>query len=370
MSRWSALDRLRAFAVLLMVQGHAFNVLLAEGIREEPWYRFHSLVHGLTAPMFLFGAGLAFGITTFVKWENFTEWNPRVKKRFEKYFTLILIGYLMQVPGYHINGALRDDLAAREMLFRVGPLHIIAFGLIICQALPLILKDRRKYTYAVTGLGVAVLLVSPFVWSSGIAETLPLPLASWVDKSHRSLFPIFPWASFVFFGVTVAQLSVTAERVLAPARGFRWLGASAVLVLGSYGAYRMGWTGYGEHNFWGTNPLYVLFRLGWVLFFVGLFSLPKPAAGGEGWLPLLARRSLIAYVVHLLILYGTPLSPSVNHRVGRSLPLDETLVGTLAVLALTLAITWGWDRFNVKSPDGHRYMRVGLGLACAMFFIA
>ena len=64
--RWRALDLLRLVAVVLMVQGHVFTALLDRGLRHGPWYIRHSYVHGLTAPIFFFASGLAFGVAALV----------------------------------------------------------------------------------------------------------------------------------------------------------------------------------------------------------------------------------------------------------------------------------------------------------------
>ena len=68
--RWLALDRLRAAAIVLMVQGHTFSALLRPGAMAQSVERVHSLIHGLTAPMFLLGAGLAFGITSYPRYST------------------------------------------------------------------------------------------------------------------------------------------------------------------------------------------------------------------------------------------------------------------------------------------------------------
>src|SRR5262249_12613026 len=62
--RWLALDVLRGVAVLLMIQGHTFTALLDPAHYVGNWSRWHSLLHGLTAPMFLLGGGLAYGFVT------------------------------------------------------------------------------------------------------------------------------------------------------------------------------------------------------------------------------------------------------------------------------------------------------------------
>ena len=134
-SRWTALDRLRALAVLLMVQGHTFNVVLVEAERGETWYRFHKLLHGLTAPMFLFGAGLAFGLTTYARWERHLEPGAALNRRLRRYGLLILLGYGLQLPGFSLGGLMSADSDSLRMFLRVGPLQLIAVSLLLCQLL-------------------------------------------------------------------------------------------------------------------------------------------------------------------------------------------------------------------------------------------
>jgi hypothetical protein len=76
----------------------------------------------------------------------------------------------------------------------------------------------------------------------------------------------------------------------------------------------------------------------------------------------LARHSLIAYVTHLLLLYGTPLTPNLAHRHGQSLSLLQTGPVTLAILLGTLAVVELWDWLSRERVGTYRLVQAGLTL--------
>ncbi len=49
------------------------------------WFDAHRYVHGFTAPMFLLGAGLAFGITTLPNLDAHAVWGTRMRARLSRY---------------------------------------------------------------------------------------------------------------------------------------------------------------------------------------------------------------------------------------------------------------------------------------------
>ncbi|MET0283672.1 MAG: hypothetical protein ABW352_04360, partial [Polyangiales bacterium] len=80
----------------------------------------------------------------------------------------------------------------------------------------------------------------------------------------------------------------------------------------------------------------------------------------DGWTAALARQSLVAFVVHLLLLYGTPFSPSLNRHFGLKLDaLGVTLVFA-AVMGLTLLAVRLWDSGFKERGLSLPWVRVGL----------
>src|SRR5204862_1116 len=95
--------------------------------------------------------------------------------------------------------------------------------------------------------------------------------------------------------------------------------SGVLLTLGCLLLYRNGLVMrglYGEHELWMSNPLFLLFRVGIVGAWLGILCGLEPlTARLFALLPTLAhvftkiaKQSLVAYVVHLLMLYGSPIT--------------------------------------------------------------
>jgi uncharacterized membrane protein len=380
MKRFWALDRLRALAVVLMVQGHTFTALLDPRAFSPSFARFHGLLHGLTAPAFLFGAGLAFGLATYGDYARHRRPGPEVRRRFLRYLSLIAIGYALQLPGASLWAAFHVQGAQLELVCRIGPLHLVALTLGLCQLAIFVVPTARLHACLSAGLGLLVLLSSEAVGRAGLSERLPLLLGALFDDAHGSQFPIFPWASFALFGVGLG--AVLTERAGSQAEGTArfalqpgWFVLAGALMVGiAYLALASGLAPFHAHWFWRTSPSYFAFRLGLVLVALGLLSCPgegrrsgndggskraSPRAS-EALSAVLARRSLTAYVVHLLLLYGTPLTPNLVFRLGPTLSLSEVSAVCLLILAATLVITLLSDRLERRERQlAARYKRVG-----------
>jgi len=335
-ARFVALDRLRALAVLSMIQGHTFSALLAPGALP-PWLmELHALVHGLTAPAFLFGAGLAFGVSTYPRYDLHRCDGPALRARLVRVLVLLVLGYALQLPGASLFAALRLHDAALAPVLRVGPLHLIAFCLLVCQLGACFFRTPLRHAAFALVAATVVTALSPWVWAHELALALGPWVGPWVDGGRGSLFPIFPWASFVFFGVACAGM----PRLNAPSpQGARaWLALGGVLTLASYGAFLAGVRLAEPRWFWQASPLHVLFRVGLVTLLLGALHLGAHVARAV----LIARHSLVAYVVHLLLLYGTPLTPNLERRYGLALDAGRCSLVFGGVLGITLLTVYGW----------------------------
>ncbi len=374
LARFHALDRLRALAVVSMVQGHTFSALLAPDAIPPPVMQVHGLVHGLTAPAFLFGAGLAFGLATYPSYERHRRGGAVLAARLRRYGGLVLLGYLLQVPGASLLSALALRGEQLTPLFRVGPLHLIALCMTLCQLGALVLRSARSHAWAALALGLVVMASAPAVWSGELGRSVGLPFGAWLDGSWGSQFPVFPWASFAFFGVAAAacvvrparsELASTSER--SPSRAGRtrrlWLLSGLGLAAIAYGLFRLDVKLSSATWFWYSSPVYVLFRLGLVMALLGSLHARRVSHAPHepaGWSALFARHSLFAYVVHLLLLYGTPFTPSLARHFGQRLDALQTAAIFGAVIAFTMLAIHAWSALVRKGALAHGWVRVAL----------
>jgi uncharacterized membrane protein len=120
------IDVLRAFAILMMLQGHFIDTTLAPVFRDPDnlLYAGWKFMRGLTAPIFFTVAGLIFVFLLRRDGRPLRE-NTRVKKGLRRGLMLIGVGYLLRMnwlavlSGYFADWYLTFDV-----------LHSIGFGLI------------------------------------------------------------------------------------------------------------------------------------------------------------------------------------------------------------------------------------------------
>lgn len=327
-----------------MVQGHTTTALLAPDALPTHVEQLHALLHGLTAPTFLFGAGLAFGVTSYERYAAYRQPGRALNKRLLRYLTLFLLGYALQLPGSSLWAAFHVDGEKLSLVCRVGPLQLIALVLGMCQLAMLVLQSARAHAlFAGSGALLVTLCATP-VARAGFASRLGPFFGAYVDDSLGSQFPIFPWAGFALAGVASAY-ALRAQRRFA-----RWplLAVGSALAGVTYAAFYWRWLPYERAFFWRTGALYLLFRLGCVVALLGLLTRVADATRGTstGWSAQLAQHSLIAYVAHLLILYGTPFTPNLAHRWGTSLGLWPTALASVLMLIATVAAVYAWEALS------------------------
>jgi hypothetical protein len=234
----------------------------------------------------------------------------------------------------------------------------MAAGLLSAEGLRALSRTRAGFAAAAASLTGALAFVAPWVWNARSSQSAAL--GSWLDGQAGSQFPLVPWLCFFFVGAALSaawgsRLWLRGARVaggVMPVVGIVALASSAAC----YGLFLSGvrlTALYGEHSFWYSNPLFVVFRTGLALAWLGALSasaswisgafaaLPRCAAVMRA----LAKHSLIAYVVHLVLLYGTPFNPGLAHG-GANLGFAATAAACVCVLTLTIASVWAWDRWQ------------------------
>jgi hypothetical protein len=109
---------------------------------------------------------------------------------------------------------------------------------------------------------------------------------------------------------------------------------------------------YGDYELWHTSPMFVSFRVGIVIGWLGILCLLEPLLAAlwklsptlERQFGMLSRQSLVAYVVHLSVIYGTPYTVGLV-RLGQTLTIPEAIVTVLVLLAFTQLTIVLWDRY-------------------------
>jgi hypothetical protein len=339
-----------------MIQGHTFTALVRPSAFEGWWVRFYTLIHGLTAPMFLLGGGLAYGMVSAKRRATAAASGepPAPMRIVRRGLMLLAIGYLLQWPGVPWT-RLFDHPQQLRATCAVGPLQLVGVCLIASELLFGYCKTRLRALGAIALLFMGIFGVSPWVWQAHGSGRLWPVVGMWLDGDAGSLFPFFPWAAFFFLGVLLSALVPLAQRRPRVMAAWFTLGGA----FSAYALYAL-WLGgerlqqlYGEHNFWHTSPMYTLFRAALVVMLLGVVIATARLADaararfvtGARLFDTLSRQSLVAYVVHLLVLYGSPVSSGLV-RTGRVYDLWEGSLVFAGIALFTLSITVLWEHYS------------------------
>jgi uncharacterized membrane protein len=349
------IDLMRAFAVFQMVQGHTINVVLNDNYRtaEFPVYYVWNFMRGMTAPIFLFSAGVVFTYLFRLVDKPFFE-NPRVIKGIKRGFLLIFLGYLLRYPTWTVFDFKQVSEESLKTFYTVDVLHLIGLGLFVLLFL-LFLSEKIKlndgYTFGV--LSLAVIFLTPFIYTIDWSSILPAPLSGYMSSDNGSLFPLFPWISYILIGGVLGSYLAKNPMVFKSANFSLILGTigSALILLSMLFDLFSQELGY-SNIVYAATPNLVFFRLGFVLVLNSLVSyIALRVETIPRFIILIGRNTLLIYVVHLLILYGSAWNPGISNILGSAFNGWQSLGAALIMLTLMTMLVIIIHFFKIKNKQ-------------------
>jgi uncharacterized membrane protein len=372
-------DLLRGYAVLVMIETHVVNATMASTVTAEKIFQYLTFVNGLVAPSFLFASGFAFAAAARRRIHHYTTFSSGLVKHLSRIALIWVIGYLLHVPVFSLRKILDPSAVVDwQTFFQVDILQCIAATLaLLIILLPVAGTEKRLYRIA-TAAGFMMVAVTPIVWSVDFWLILPWPLAGYMNGVHHSLFPLFPWSGFLLAGAITGYHylnNVSDERAgnrpireRSFMRSASWAGGSLILLSIILGPFLIAI--YPPHPYWQSNPAFFLLRLGIVLLLTCLLFF---SGRGEGtrWrtiVVLFGRESLLVYVLHLLLIYGTFGPFSFREIAGKSFGYAEATGATCALIVLMYLVARTWNSIKLRSPQAQKILNVAtLLLVVGMF---
>jgi acyltransferase len=250
-------------------------------------------------------------------------------------------------------------------------LHCVAASMLILQLVLFLSPTRRVFAFSVVALGAAMILATPFVWNTDFAPIVSPFLSPYFNWKQTSIFPLFPFAAFLFTGVVAGHFYLEAkekERESEFVKGLLVV-ALSVVALGINFDW-LGWTLYPEHDYWKASPNWFLVRVGIVAFICSAFyyvrSLPKVV---EKNLIVLGQASLLIYPIHLLIVYGSSVNYGLMQRVGQTLAAHQAVLVGMIVLISMLLLTYLWNYLRKNFHISARLVQAGLASSLLYTFL-
>ncbi len=337
------IDLMRAFAVLQMVQGHTVDALLSPEYRllDFPAYSVWHFMRGMTAPIFMFTSGTVFTYLFRLVDEPFGN-NPRVKKGIKRFLLLVFLGYLLRYPTYKVFDFSNVTKQQLDTFFAVDVLQLIGFG-ILFLLISAFISEKLKLGDTVTFLLMSLVFIipSPFMNSIDWLKYFPQPIANYFYTSNGSLFPLFPWAGYVILGGILGSYLARNPLVFKTNKfSIRLMIIGIVLIIFSsvYIKLHLGESISNLSDSYTYDT--ILFRIGFVLILTAVVSYISQSINSiPRIIILIGRNTLLIYIVHLMIIYGSAWNPGLYTIWGNSVPVSLTiLIAVLMITTMTLMV--------------------------------
>lgn len=371
--RIHVLDFIRLIAMLMMIQGHTLDALVnpvhmdMESFSWQTWLG----LRGLTAPLFLMVSG---AVTVLgIRYDSEGRLSRAlVRKRIFWGLAVMGIGYLLVFPASNILELCYVSGALWRTFFRVNILQLNGATLLLLTGVLAMTRSVRRYGIWSASFGFLILAGAPFISGLDWFRELPEGVAAYFTFSHGSLFPIFPASAYMFLGAGLGALlmeSPEGERL----RIFRLtsLIGSALFLGLALVAKSIPLSFWPPHDPYKAGLAYSLFRLGFALLLFGALTWIS-----EAWprlaqtLAPLGKRSLAVYIIHLVLLYGTPwthgfATPSFpSHTLAAGIEMVFVVTGlTFGSIAL-----WTWIKRQSLLMENLIKVSAVCVLAYALFF--
>ena len=341
-NRISAFDLARFLAMLMMMQGHTVFALASPEMVDAtifPW-NVWDFMRGITAPVFLFISGASYVFANKRQADGILP-QTTVKRRIKLAISLIVLSYLMHFPVERIYDLAFLDPKLWENFFRVNILQVIGVSLVLVTLAFAQTKDDKSVGILSFFIGAFILIISPFIEMISWFELLPSFFASYISYERGSIFTLFPFTAFMFLGVAfgayIKQLDKSKRSKFLFNSG---LAFGIPLVAMGYGIMQLegfiGQTLYAKYD-----PGLAIIRLGFVFLWLAIVSkIADKTKFLNGFYSLFGKRALFIYVIHLVVIYGSPLFNGLNKFYANSLYGTDLIVSVLFVTSITMAITY------------------------------
>lgn len=341
--RITFVDLLRLLASFQMVTGHTIDSLLHQDLRQGGVFDRWSFVRGLTSVAFMVAAGMSYHFSTLARFEVHKGDPANVRRRLRRGVWLVVVGYLLRFPWAAFSGDPALAARALDAAMIADVLQCIGLSILALEGLTLVARRPMQVVWAAGVLGGLAFALAPLFDPIGPEGPWQFAL-NYLTHRGGSLFPLLPWAGFVFAGVVIAQAAVPNGARTDPATPPVRLAACAIGILAmAYLAELSPWTFASAETARNALPAFSVLKLGLVAAFVALLALagrhlsrlPKP-------LETLAGESLMLYVFHLVVLYEGTIG--LYRLFGHALDLPAA-VGVAGVMVLvSAAVALGWNR--------------------------
>lgn len=338
------IDAVRAFAILMMLQGHFIHNLLARNYRDHTniIYKTWEYFRGFTAPTFFTISGLVFSyllLRAYAKGDD----RPRIKKGLFRGLLLLAIGYSLRLD---IFNWLKGEFNYR--FFVVDVLQCIGLGLITLAGLHMLLK-KHTYLFSIVlfTLGCICFITEPLYRDMNLTN-IPIFLANYISTKNGSVFTILPWIGYSFFGAFLSTLFFKHLHH----KHFKIITVSAFFIIGYFLIFQSSFILLNLSELTGISLFkqtayynYLFTRLGDTFILFGLFYSLEHFLK-QSIITRIGEKTLSIYVIHFIILYGSFTGLGLNRFFRKSLDPTEAILGAIVFMLAVCFIAFHYAKTN------------------------
>ncbi len=298
------IDAMRAWAILMMLQGHFIDGLL-DPVFRNPDNLFYSLwlyFRGITAPVFFTVSGFIFTYLL-IKVPKSGLQNPRVKKGIRRGLQLLLIGYLLRLNLFGIlTGKIYDSF------YLVDVLHCIGLSILCIIGIYSLTTKRKPWAMPSILLGITLLLfLFEPIYKSWSFSFFPDIIANYLTKVNGSVFTIIPWLGYTtmgaFLSILFTKFNSHKQRYANAILIAITVGLSLIFLSSDFFLMLYDFTGIELFQMIPLNN-YLFIRLGDVFLVFAVFMIFRKFMTNKTVLAIGAS-TLSIYVIHFILLYGS-----------------------------------------------------------------
>jgi len=353
-NRLVLLDILRAIGVLLMIEGHTIDAVLSPIYKDGSsfLFQFWTFFRGLTAPFFFFSAGLAFVVATVRNQGGILSVSDRAKsRRVRRIVILLLLGYGLHMPLQLLYNPSSVTQPEWNIFFIADALHIISLSLLVIFVIALFSKRQETLFRSLVIAASLSLIIAPLTEPIHWENFLPAFIYPYLTFRAGSFFTFFPFSGYLFAGASFGAAAIslpleTRARILS--KNFMQASVTSLILFVLFFPIQLAYVS-PYVDYWRALPAINFLRFGLVTLvasFVGYTSLrinhfPRI-------LPAIGKSSLTVYVVHLMIVYGSPINLGLAQLLpGGVNPVVAILIAA-CVMLLMIGMVYGIESYRSR----------------------
>lgn len=340
-NRYSFLDILRGWAILIMIEVHIFNETLSPFLLNSNWFQIIHFINGMVAPTFIFVSGFVFILSGLKKKEAYSQFKIEFWKQIFRIFMVWMIGYILHFPFMSFSKMINAEPEEWYLFYQSNVLHCIAFGWLILFIARMFFKSDKKYLIFMIFGSFFFIFGSFYTWSRNFNGVIPGFISSYLN-GNISLFPIFPWLGFLFAGGIMGLLFQKAKE-----KNLEKEFVKKILIIAFiFFIFFIPMSFIQLPMDWKINPFFFFIRLAVIFIFIYFswrYTNKRPLKSFI--LSTASKESLFIYVGHLILLYtklfagGKSLAMIFHGQFN----LIQSIVSTLGLITVMIIAAKLWQ---------------------------